>query len=226
MINIFKNLSLFILIITCFYLGLWQLDRAEDKLEIQSDFDSQIAENYVNINSLISEPTRYKKIYADGSFIEPYFLLDNMVYKRKAGYHVISPFLINSKVLLVNRGWVDNYSRQKYPIINTPKEDIRINGYVKYPMQLLELSSENITPQEPYITQNININQISKILKKEIYPFIINLNVNNKFAYIHIEEKNENNHLKHYMYAGQWFLFTIIGMFFLIILNRKKNGEN
>jgi len=158
--------------------------------------------------------------------MEPYFLLDNIVHKRKAGYHVISPFLINSKVLLVNRGWVDNYSRQKYPIINTPKEDIRINGYVKYPMQLLELSSENITTQEPYITQNININQISKILKKEIYPFIINLNVNNKFAYIHIEEKNENNHLKHYMYAGQWFLFTIIGMFFLIILNRKKNGEN
>ena len=226
MINIFKNLSLVILIITCFYLGLWQLERAEDKLAIQSDFESQVSENYVDINSLTSKPTRYKKIYADGSFIEPYFLLDNIVYKRKAGYYVISPFLIGSKVLLVNRGWVYNYSRQKYPIINTPKEDIRINGYVKYPMQLLELSSENITPQEPYITQNININQISKILKKEIYPFIINLNVNNKFAYIHIEEKNENNHLKHYMYAGQWFLFTIIGMFFLIILNRKKNGEN
>jgi surfeit locus 1 family protein len=226
MINIFKNLSLVILIITCFYLGLWQLDRAEDKLAIQSDFETQITETYVNINSLISEPTRYKKIYADGSFIEPYFLLDNIVYKRKAGYYVISPFLINNKVLLVNRGWVDNYSRQKYPIINTPKDDIRINGYVKYPMQLLELSSENITPQEPYITQNININQISKIIKKEIYPFIINLNENNKFSYKHIEEKNENNHLKHYMYAGQWFLFTIIGMFFLIILNRKKNGEN
>ena len=226
MINIFKNLSLVILIITCFYLGLWQLERAEDKLAIQSDFESQIAENYVNIHSLTTERTRYKKIYADGSFIEPYFLLDNIVYKRKAGYYVISPFLIDEKILLVNRGWVDNYSRQKYPIINTPKEDIRINGYVKYPMQLLELSSENITPQAPYITQNININQISKILKKEIYPFIINLNENNKFSYRYIEEKNENKHLKHYMYAGQWFLFTMIGMFFLIILNRKKNGEN
>ena len=226
MINIFKNLSLGILIITCFYLGLWQLERAEDKLAIQSDFESQIAENYVNIHSLITEPIRYKKIYADGSFIEPYFLLDNIVYKRKAGYYVISPFLISNKVLLVNRGWVDNYSRQKYPIINTPKEDIRINGYVKYPMQLLELSSENITPQEPYITQNININQISKIIKKEIYPFIINLNENNKFSYRYIKEKNENKYLKHYMYAGQWFLFTMIGMFFLIILNRKKNGEN
>ena len=226
MINIFKNLSLFILIITCFYLGLWQLDIAEDKLEIQSDLESKIAENYVNINSLISEPTRYKKIYADGSFMEPYFLLDNIVYKRKAGYYVISPLLINNKALLVNRGWVDNYSRQKNPIINTPKEDIRINGYVKYPMQLLELGSENITPQEPYITQNININQISKIIKKEIYPFIINLNENNKFSYRHIKEKNENKHLKHYMYAGQWFLFTMIGMFFLIILNRKKNGKN
>ena len=84
MINIFKNLSLVILIITCFYLGLWQLERAEDKLAIQSDFESQVSENYVDINSLTSKPTRYKKIYADWSFIEPYFLFDNIVYKRKA----------------------------------------------------------------------------------------------------------------------------------------------
>jgi len=226
MINIFKNLSLIILIGICFYLGLWQLDRAEEKLAIQSDFESQIETNYIDIHSLINNPIRYTKIYAKGSFIEPYFLLDNIVYKRKAGYYVISPFLVGSKILLVNRGWVDNYSRLKYPSINTPKTSMSINGYVKYPMKLLELTSENITLQEPYIIQNININQISDIIKKEIYPFIINLNETNEHSYQHIADKNENKHLKHYMYAGQWFLFTIIGMFFLIILNRKKNGKS
>ncbi len=226
MINIFKNLSLIILIVICFYLGLWQLERAEEKLAIQNDFNSEITKDYINIKSLLNEPLRYKKIFAEGSFIEPYFLLDNIVYNRKAGYYVISPFLIDGKILLVNRGWVDNYSRQKFPIIDTPKEAMTINGYVKYPMQLLELTSENISLQEPYVIQNININQISNIIKKEIYPFIINLNEPSRFLYKYIPEKNEKSHLKHYMYAGQWFLFTIIGIFFLIILNRKSNGKN
>ena len=226
MINIFKNLSLIILIVICFYLGLWQLERAEEKLAIQNDFNSEITKDYINIKSLLNEPLRYKKIFAEGSFIEPYFLLDNIVYNRKAGYYVISPFLIDGKILLVNRGWVDNYSRQKFPIIDTPKEAMTINGYVKYPMQLLELTSENISLQEPYVIQNININQISNIIKKEIYPFIINLNEPSRFLYKYIPEKNGKSHLKHYMYAGQWFLFTIIGIFFLIILNRKSNGKN
>ena len=101
-----------------------------------------------------------------------------------------------------------------------------INGYVKYPMQLLELTSENISVKEPYVIQNININQISNIIKKEIYPFILNLNESSRFLYKYIPEKNEKSDLKHYMYAGQWFLFTIIGIFFLIILNRKSNGKN
>ena len=54
--------------------------------------------------------------------------------------------------------------RQKYPVIDTPKEEMIINGYIKYPMKLLELTSENISLKEPYVIQNININQISDII--------------------------------------------------------------
>jgi cytochrome oxidase assembly protein ShyY1 len=226
MINILKNLSLISLIGICFYLGTWQIDRGQEKLSIQRDFESQVNTEYSDIKNLVDKPVRYKKLYATGIFDESFFLLDNIVFKRKAGYYVISPLIIDDKVLLVNRGWVDNYSRQKYPIIETPKSMVTIKGYVKYPMQLLELSSNNITKKKPYIIQNINTKQISKILNKDIYPFIVNLHEENQYAYTYIPIKNENNHLKHYMYAGQWFLFTIIGMFFLFILNRRKNGKS
>jgi cytochrome oxidase assembly protein ShyY1 len=224
MINILKNLILVTLIGTCFYLGTWQIERAQDKIAIQKDIESQVDTDYSDINQLTEQPIRYKKLFATGVFNEPFFLLDNIVFQRKAGYYVISPLFIKDRVLLVNRGWVDNHSRQKYPSIETPKSMITIKGYVKYPMQLLELSSKNITEKKPYVIQNINTHQISKILNKDIFPFILNLNQENQYAYTYIPIKNENSHLKHYMYAGQWFLFTIIGMFFLFILNRKKNG--
>ena len=225
MINIFKNLILIILITTCFYLGLWQIDRAEEKLKIQNDFNMHVKQMYIDIKEISDNPIRYKKIKAKGVFTEPNFLLDNIIYKHKAGYSVISPFLTDNKILLVNRGWVDNYSRQKKPIIDTPNMMIDIKGYIKYPMKLLELSSDNITNDKPYIIQNINIMQISKIIKKEVFPYILNLNEGAKYSYKHTVEKNYNNHLKHYMYAGQWFLFTIIGIIFLLILNRRSNGK-
>ena len=138
--NIFKNLSLIIIISTCFYLGLWQMDRADEKLRLQTDFINQVSKDYIDTKSVGENPLRYTKIYSNGTFLEPYFLLDNIVFNRKAGYFVISPFLLDDKILLVNRGWVENYSRLRFPTISTPIEKTIIKGYVKYPMQLLELS--------------------------------------------------------------------------------------
>ena len=226
MINIFKNLSLIIIISTCFYLGLWQLDRAEEKIKIQDDFIEQVSKDHINVQSIDGNPVRYTKIYSNGKFLEPYFLLDNIVFNRKAGYYVISPFLTNNKILLVNRGWVENYSRQKFPSIETPTKSILIKGYIKYPMQLLELTDSNITDNKPYVLQNLDIDLISKILNRDAYSFILTLDKGSKYSYQFITEKNENKHFKHYMYAGQWFLFTIIGIVFLVLLNRNKNGKN
>ena len=92
-------------------------------------------------------------------------------------------------------------------------------------MKLLELSDANITQEEPYVIQNLDIKEISSILKKDVYPFYLNLEYDSVYAYAPIFEKYENKHLTHYMYAGQWFLFALIGIIFLVILNRKKNAK-
>ena len=221
--NILKNLILFFLILTCVYLGFWQLDRADQKLSIQTDYQNQLSKEYLDLKEVQKNPLRYTKIMAKGTFLEPYFLLDNIVHNKKAGYLVMSPFLVEDKIIIVNRGWVDNFSRQKFPEILTPESDQQIKGYIKYPMRLLELSGVNMTNEKPYIIQNLNINEISSILKKEIYPFYLNLEIDSDHSYIQIEQKTENKYLTHYMYAGQWFLFALIGIIFLILLNRKKN---
>ena len=221
--NILKNLILFFLILTCVYLGFWQLDRADQKLSIQADYQNQSLKEYLDLKEVQKSPLRYTKIMAEGTFLEPYFLLDNIVHNKKAGYLVMAPFLVEDKVIIVNRGWVDNFSRQKFPEILTPESNQQIKGYIKYPMKLLELSGVNMTNKEPFIMQNLNINEISSILKKETYPFYLNLEIDSNHSFIQIEEKTENKYLTHYMYAGQWFLFALIGIIFLIILNRKKN---
>ena len=75
--NILKNLILFFLILTCVYLGFWQLDRADQKLSIQTDYQNQLSKEYLDLKEVQKNPLRYTKIMAKGTFLEPYFLLDN-----------------------------------------------------------------------------------------------------------------------------------------------------
>ena len=77
--------------------------------------------------------------------------------------------------------------------ITTPKEKINISGYVKYPMKLLELSNSNITNNEPYILQNLDINKISNILNKDVYPFYINLESGSDYGFQYLVERMRIN---------------------------------
>ena len=79
---------------------MWQLDRAEQKLSIQNDYQSQSSKDYINLRSIEKNPGRYTKIIARGIFREPYFLLDNIVYNKKAGYLVMSPFQVGDKIII------------------------------------------------------------------------------------------------------------------------------
>ncbi len=223
MIKITKNLVLIILIGTCIKLCLWQIDRAEQKLSIQNDFNIQKELAPINVLSIKSQPNRFTNIFATGYFNETYFLLDNIVHNRIAGYHVIHPLLIDDKILLINRGWVENYSRQKFPSITGTGELVTLSGYVYYPSKLLELSDQNMTKSKPYVIQNIDISEISSVLKKKVHPYILILEGGTKYSYVNQNINDEKSHLKHYMYAGQWFLFSVIGVIFLILLNRREN---
>ena len=59
----------------------------------------------------------------------------------------------------------------------------------------------------------------------EIEPYVVIMNQRQVNSYDIQDIISENPELKHYMYAGQWFLFSIVGFIFLIILIRKE-GTN
>ena len=72
--NFIKNLVLFFIVLTCFYLGLWQLDQiADEKLKIQNDFKSQLSKPYVKFSQLNKTPKRYTKVESFGSFLSHIF---------------------------------------------------------------------------------------------------------------------------------------------------------
>ncbi len=71
------------------------------------------------------------------------------------------------------------------------------------------------------VIQNIKLDDISKILDSDVLPYVLILSKKQDNAYAIQSRYQENPELKHYMYAGQWFLFALIGFIFMIILLRK-----
>ena len=59
----------------------------------------------------------------------------------------------------------------------------------------------------------------------DVEPYVIIMNQKQVNSYDIQNIISENPELKHYMYAGQWFLFSIIGFIFMVILMRKENSN-
>ena len=78
MIKTFKVLFFIIVIITCIILGLWQIDRANEKAYLYHAFNERISKNPIQFEVIKSNPVDFTKIIITGTYISnKQFLLDN-----------------------------------------------------------------------------------------------------------------------------------------------------
>ena len=156
---------------------------------------------------------------------ESQFLLDNKVYKRKAGYDVITPMLVNDKILLVNRGWVDGNNRLTMPDIDIATINTEVEGYTYEYKEGYVLKDEPKSSSWPRLIQSVNIKEISEALGKEVFSYSIIMSTKQTNSLQLRETHQKNDKLKHYMYAGQWFIFSIIGFILIIVLLKRTKDE-
>jgi|TARA_B100000959_G_scaffold142252_1_gene149305 surfeit locus 1 family protein len=220
-----KVIKLFIflpLMSLCIFLGVWQIERGQEKQNIYNLYLKNISKEPKELYNLHENLSEFTKIKVFGDFVlEKQFLLDNQVYNQKAGYDVITPLEVDDKILLVNRGWVSNNNRQSTPDISIVKTKNPIIGYIYYYKSSYMLSNDIYENKWPLLIQSININKKSSLLNKEILPYVLIMSENQDNAYSLKKIYKKNPQLKHYMYAGQWFIFSILGFIFMIILLRR-----
>ena len=89
--------------------GFWQLDRADQKLGLQTEFAAGAEAELLRapVTSADAGELRYRRMELSGQYIpEQQILLDNMVAGGMNGYQVLTPFRTGDDVILVNRGWL------------------------------------------------------------------------------------------------------------------------
>ncbi|MEC9205762.1 MAG: SURF1 family protein [Pseudomonadota bacterium] len=222
-----KILFFLLVIFVCSYLGLWQIERGNQKIIIYEKYIKNLEKDPIIVKKLDNKFKEFIKLRVFGEFIlGKQFLLDNSIVNRKAGYKVLTPYKVDKKIVLVDRGWIEKHFDKTLPEVSITKPSNFVDGYVFYHKNLLELDKSVYKNQWPKIIQNIKIEEISTLLNLELEPYILVMYENQNNSYINNRKYKKNAELKHFMYAGQWFLFSVVAFIFMIILLRKESNSD
>ena len=217
-------------------LGLWQLDRAEEKRDIDNGVSQAIAMTALGLNNHVMLKIInfiYRKATINGHYdIKHQLLLDNRTHLGKPGYHVLTPFLfqgINGNyAVLVNRGWISYQgTRDNIPNSELVEDEREIKGTVKAVNRSIVLTEtekqQSTLATYPRLIQSIEIAELSQELKYKLLPIIIELDKSDKDGFVREWQPYYGSIDKHNAYALQWFAMAAILLFLYIKLNIKKS---
>ena len=211
-------------------LGLWQLGRGQEKrvLAMQVERLAQEPPIAVSDEELTAAAVEQRRVEARGVFEPKYMvLIDNRIWHRQPGYHVVMPLRLGSggRYVLVNRGWVAaDADRSRLPQVKTPLGTQVVSGRAIAPGRFLELSEE-VT--EGPVWQNLTLERYRKAMPIAIQPFIIQQDNVPAFddGLVRDWPAPDLGVEKHYGYAFQWFALSALILALYVIAHVRRKRE-
>jgi surfeit locus 1 family protein len=208
-------------------LGVWQLQRAEEKRQTQALFAAEQALPPRDLMQLPEQPPQYARLQLRGHYDNARtFLLDNRVLHGRFGYEVLSVFMpVNSSTaVLVNRGWVAGDSaRLQRPRITAVEGEVNITGSVYRDTTRIYFVDNAHEVAWPKLIQNLRIDDLQQQLDTPILPFTVRLDADMPGAY-HTEWQVVAASFgpeRHIAYAVTWFALA----FALVIVWLVSNSN-
>lgn len=160
-------------------LGWWQLDRAEQKLDLQARIQGRAVQQPLLQDELARDADRAAGQHFRQTVLRGRWLADRTVYldnrqmNARQGFYVVTPLQIGpGDVVLVQRGWVprDFTDRNRLPFLVTPSGQVQVPGRVAPPPgQLLSLASVD----QGLIRQNLDIEAFARELGQPLRLFTL-----------------------------------------------------
>ena len=213
--------------------GFWQLDRAEQKRQIQSALASlkiESAIDYLKLEKLQFES--FRNVTAIGRFMPEIFFLDNQIHQGQFGYEVIQPMRLSSfDIVLISRGWIKgDLDRRILPSIQTPKLEIEVNGYLYQPSENIQLDDLVLDDGWPKRMQTADVDTLYKILDGSgvnKYQYLLRLDSSSVGALQNHWQILRTGPEKHIGYAVQWFSMAVLllVLFLWVSSSKEKMSE-
>lgn len=206
-------------------LGIWQLDRAAEKVAAQQALEMESRDNAAPIEDipaghlhLANPELQNRHVALRGEFVnDRTILLLAEFFDGQIGYGVVTPFRLrsNNQLILVSRGWTTGI----LPPDTAP--DLRpFSGAVEISAQIhVPAANARIIPSQidatvwPLRMRSLEIDVISEILDEPLFPFEVRLTANQPGALVRHWPAVYANINKNLSYAIQWFSLAIIIIF-------------
>ncbi|NDG37881.1 MAG: SURF1 family protein [Betaproteobacteria bacterium] len=123
-------------------LGVWQLDRARQKLDLQQQILSRAAlvplpQSMLARNASDAQAQQYRRTSLRGRWLsERTIYLDNRQMNSRQGFYVLTPLLLDEgDAVLVQRGWSprDFADRSRLVPLDTPAGEVTVTGRIAPP---------------------------------------------------------------------------------------------
>ena len=218
-------------------LGFWQLDRAAQKEDRHRTFVARGKQEPVDLN--IATPWRadplaleLRRVRVRGQFLPVTFLLDNQVYRTKAGYDVYTPLRIegDEAIVLVDRGWIAvGPDRARAPDITTPGDTLDLDGLARLtsepPLVLRDTSPEQLAPGLVRV-QRIELPVLAAEHRWQLLPYELRLDPRAPAGYTRDWPVPGAGSERHGGYALQWFAMSGVVLLLYVYSNlRWKKAE-
>ena len=198
-------------------LGVWQLDRAEQKRELVAQLESLSQQAAVPISELFSGDEtvslRFRRVMLKGQYLQDTnFYVDNQVVNGRVGYQIFTPFQLegSARLVMVARGWVSvGESRESLPDIVTNSGQVILAGRLNAPPAKPPLWSDKYSASDGNVWQYLPMAEVAGLLRAKVYPLVVELaasDSNDDQALVRKwPEIDDQQVAKHLGYAFQWF---------------------
>ena len=199
-------------------LGVWQLDRAQQKQLILDQATAQTLLPPVSLDTLLAEKDpsdiaslTFRQVVVVGRYLADHSIfIDNQVVNSRVGYWLMTPFRNNAgATLMVKRGWLPvGISRDVLPTINTPGGEQKLVGRLVNPVSSPPLWDPQYPVSKGRVWQYLPLPQFEQQTGLSILPLVLELAPDSNAGdgllrqWLNLDEKSV---AKHNGYAFQWF---------------------
>ena len=208
-------------------LGLWQIERANEKKVIIANYDKLLVSTPIALQKEQSLEN-WQPIETVGAYQDLVIYEDNAINSGKAGFKVYHLFQNgDGTFIFVHRGFIErNLIKNNLPRIDTPVGKKNIKGTTLFKQN--NTFVKNIEESDIRIIQEFNTSVLIErfpILKdRYLHPFLFNLDVRDADKFQPIEKPVNMTATKHIGYAIQWFGLCA-ALIILTIYAYRRKGE-
>ena len=221
----------------CIRLGIWQLDRLEQRRAFNAQVESAWAQPDVDLNHEQSDTItemEWRSVKVRGEYdFENQIAVRNQYYGNQYGYHLLTPLLFDAKAVVVDRGWIPAEGNATSAAWRKYDETggINISGQIRLGQPkpsfggVADALPENGARLE--LWNNADLERIAEQLPYPVLPVYIQPDGDEADTEppIPFQPKLELTEGPHFGYALQWFTFaTILLVGYPFFLRKQETG--